>query len=309
MSAIDRTLPAAGRFSLAGPAPLVAACGLLLAVGFVLAKQAALAGVPPLAFAFWHAVGGAVLTGGLVLARPEARASLRGRLAPVIRYSLAAGLMSMALPNAIAFSAVAELGAGQVALVYAMPPVLTYAIVVALRHEPLAWRRGLGVLLSVGGLLAAMAPVWRAGLSGPLAWWLMLLSVPVAISAANVYRSRRWPAGVQALPLAFGMLAAAALWLLPVLAWRDALWLPLPGRPGTAPVLAQMAISGLTFILYFRLQKVGGPVVLSQIGPVSAVGGLALGAAMLGEVHSPWLLGAIPLVVAGAALVTRPLPR
>jgi drug/metabolite transporter (DMT)-like permease len=56
--------------------------------------------------------------------------------------------------------------------------------------------------------------------------------------------------------------------------------------------------------LFFRLQQVGGPVYLSQIGYVAAAVGLVSGTLVLGERYpaATWL-GAL-VVVAGVALVT-----
>jgi drug/metabolite transporter (DMT)-like permease len=65
-----------------------------------------------------------------------------------------------------------------------------------------------------------------------------------------------------------------------------------------------MVASAGMFALYFRLQQVGGPVFLSQIGYVGAAVGLVSGALLLGERYplTTWL-GAL-VVAAGIALVT-----
>lgn len=67
---------------------------------------------------------------------------------------------------------------------------------------------------------------------------------------------------------------------------------------------AQMLASAGMFALFFRLQQVGGPVFLSQIGYVGAAVGLVSGTVLLGERYpaATWL-GAL-VVVAGIALVT-----
>ena len=48
-------------------------------------------------------------------------------------------------------------------------------------------------------------------------------------------------------------------------------------------VLAQVASASAMFVFFFRLQEVGGPVYLSQIGYVGAAVGLIAGTLVLGE--------------------------
>jgi drug/metabolite transporter (DMT)-like permease len=62
-------------------------------------------------------------------------------------------------------------------------------------------------------------------------------------------------------------------------------------------VLAQVASASAMFVFFFRLQAVGGPVYLSQIGYVGAAVGLISGTLVLGERYQllTWL---------GAAIVT-----
>jgi drug/metabolite transporter (DMT)-like permease len=75
---------------------------------------------------------------------------------------------------------------------------------------------------------------------------------------------------------------------------------------GDAPLLAlaQVAASAAMFAVFFRLQVVGGPVYLSQIGYVAAAVGLFAGTLFLGEHYRllTWL-GAL-VIVAGVALTT-----
>jgi drug/metabolite transporter (DMT)-like permease len=69
--------------------------------------------------------------------------------------------------------------------------------------------------------------------------------------------------------------------------------------------LAQIAASALMFAVFFRLQVVGGPVYLSQIGYVAAAIGLFSGTLFLGERYGllTWL-GAVVIAV-GVIVTTR----
>jgi drug/metabolite transporter (DMT)-like permease len=70
-------------------------------------------------------------------------------------------------------------------------------------------------------------------------------------------------------------------------------------------VLAQMAAAAAMFAFYFRLQAVGGPVYLSQIGYVAAAIGLVAGVLFLGERYQllTWLGAAI--VTVGVFMTTK----
>jgi drug/metabolite transporter (DMT)-like permease len=69
--------------------------------------------------------------------------------------------------------------------------------------------------------------------------------------------------------------------------------------------LAQVASASAMFAFFFRLQAVGGPVYLSQIGYVGAAIGLVSGTLFLGERYQllTWMGAAI--ITAGVLMTTR----
>ena len=70
-------------------------------------------------------------------------------------------------------------------------------------------------------------------------------------------------------------------------------------------VLAQIASASAMFVFFFRLQAVGGPVYLSQIGYVGAAVGLISGTLVLGERYQllTWLGAAI--ITIGIVMTTK----
>lgn len=70
-------------------------------------------------------------------------------------------------------------------------------------------------------------------------------------------------------------------------------------------VIAQIAASSAMFAFFFRLQQVGGPVYLSQIGYVAAAVGLIVGVMFLGERYAllTWLGAAI--IAVGVSITTK----
>jgi drug/metabolite transporter (DMT)-like permease len=127
-------------------------------------------------------------------------------------------------------------------------------------------------------------------------WLYLAFLIPVSLACGNVFRTARWPAGMNPIRMAAGTTLSAGIILL-------LLTLVVPGPQGLAslrdvPLLAtaQVLTSLLQFLFFFRLQWVGGPTYLSQIGYVAAAVGLAAGVLILGESYPP-------LVWAGAAAI------
>ena len=69
--------------------------------------------------------------------------------------------------------------------------------------------------------------------------------------------------------------------------------------------IAQMASASAMFAFFFRLQAVGGPVYLSQIGYVAAAVGLFAGIVFLGERYSALTWAGALIIAAGVAMTTR----
>lgn len=77
---------------------------------------------------------------------------------------------------------------------------------------------------------------------------------------------------------------------------------PLLAVPGLAA--GQVAVSTCMFVMFFRLQQIGGPTYLSQIGYVAAAVGVAVGVTLLGESYPAMVWAGVAVVAAGIALST-----
>lgn len=274
--------------------------GGLLGLNLPLAKVAALAGVGPIA---WSLVisGGA----GLILAAARAMGGSRG--APdgrELRFYAVSGLVSYALPNLLMFSVMPQVGAGFTGLFYTLSPVCTLALAVALWVQRTS---RLGVAgIAVGFVGAAVVSASRGQLGQPagLVWICLGLLVPVCLAAGNIYRTVAWPPGAHPIALAAGSnLAAAAMLGMLLVGMGGAGTAGLAEVPGLAAL--QAAAAAATFALFFRLQAVGGPVYLSQIGYVAAAVGLVAGVAFLGERYGLATWSGAGLIALGVAMSTR----
>jgi drug/metabolite transporter (DMT)-like permease len=279
---------------------LLMGCGLCLGITFPLQKLAAAAGVPPAAWVFVSTLGASVVLtiGALVKRRPPS-----GRH---VVYYLVAALISFTVPNLIVFAVIPKIGAGLTAVMFAFSPIMTLTIASLVARRWPSPLGAFGIAIGLAGVLVIIA--FRGdggGTDGSLPWVLLGLAIPLCLASGNVYRSVNWPAGADPLALASAINIAATLWLF------AAVFVGGEGTAGLAAVLgvpaliaAQIVATGANLAMFFRLQQVGGPVYLSQIGYVAAAVGLVTGTFVLGETYplATWL-GAL-VVVAGVGLVT-----
>ncbi|MDA5556072.1 DMT family transporter [Shimia sp. MMG029] len=260
-----------------GPVGLLIWCGTLLGVGFPLSKVSFAAGVSPMMWALLVSMGASLSLLPVLGVRGLLRLP-RGRM---LRYVAISGLVSFAGINLMIFALVPKLGAGQVGMMFALSPVATLALSVLFGMKAPGrlglWGIGLGL---IGALLVAFG---RGGVEGSLIWSFVGLSIPIILAAGNVYRTLDWPEGAHPMALAFWSHGVAIVALVAAMLWQgDGVPLAtLSAVPRAAGV--QVIAAALTFPAYFRLQKLGGPVLLSQIGYVAAAVGLVVGLALLGE--------------------------
>lgn len=296
--------PAPGAVGASAPAALTTflcllSTGALLGLTTVVAGMAMRSGWHPLAFLFWSALGGGLLLAAMAVIagdRPKPSFSL-------LRYAFLSGLLSFGLPNMLSFVAIPHVGAGFVALCFAFPPTLTYGLALLLRLDRLSIKGAAGIVLGLAGavLLAASRP---AGEGGGI-WIGLALLAPIIIAAGNIYRTIDWPKGASPRLLAPAMLlmAAAIVGVGAVLA--HAPLVPASWDVGMTLLGGQISIIAVTYALYFVLQKLSGPVGLSQIGWIGAGIGKLLAVAWLGEAIPSVLPLAFLLILAGIALVSR----
>ncbi len=279
---------------------LLIGCGLCLGATLPLQKLAAAAGVPPASWVFVSTLGASILLtiGAVATGRAP---SARHRI-----YYLVAALVSFVGPNLIIFVVIPKVGAGLAGMMFALSPILTLTIasLVARRVPPLLGV--VGIIVGLAGVLVIIA--FRgdgAGGDASLGWVLLALCIPVCLASGNVYRSHNWPAGADSLSLASAInIVAAAMLFAAVFASGEGIegLARVLGVPGL--ITTQIVATGANLAMFFRLQQVGGPVYLSQIGYAAAAVGLVAGTFILGEHYPPATWAGAVVVVIGVALVT-----
>ncbi|RVD71224.1 MAG: DMT family transporter [Mesorhizobium sp.] len=282
-------------------AGLLVVTGSLLGLTLPFGKLATVAGVPAMVWAFVISLG----AGGVLLLALLLRGERIRLTAHRLRYFFITAAVSYAFPNLLMFSAIPHLGAGYTGIMFTLSPVVTlvFSILLGVRRPNL-----LGVVgIAVGFVGAVMVAVTRgeAGQPAEFFWVAVGLLIPVSLAAGNIYRTVDWPEETGPIELAVGShLASATLLLAGILALLGkSAFVPLSGVP--LVVAGQVASASAMFAFFFRLQAVGGPVYLSQIGYVAAAVGLFAGTIFLGEHYQllTWM-GAM-IITAGVFITTR----
>lgn len=282
------------------PFTCLLAGGLLLGISTNIAKYAGDISLTPLAFLFWSITGAAIILSVVALLRHEhPPLSARG-----FEYYFVAALVSVAGSNLIFFSAIPHVGAGFVAMMIALPPLLTYLGALVLRIERFNAIRAFGVAAALAG--AGVLAVRKFSAPDASVFWIIIaLCGPVLLAIGNIYRTLRWPDKASPSALAPGMLIAAAIWLGMVSVVSDfSLAVPHGEILPLALIALQACIFAGQFLLLFLLQKTGGPVLLSLLGSVGAIVGVPVAVFVQGESVPDGLILGASLIALGVGLVT-----
>ena len=280
---------------------LLAITGALLGLSLPFGKIATETGVPPVVWAFVISAGG----GGVVLVAMLLRGERMNLTARKLRYFFVTAAITYALPNLLLFSVMPHVGAGYAGIMYTLSPIVTLVLsmLFGVRKPNL-----LGILgIAVGFVGAVMVATTRGQVGEPAAlfWVAVALLIPLSLASGNIYRTVDWPEDASPMELAVGSNLAAGLILLVGIALLPGL--SAVGTLAHVPLVAvaQIASSALMFVFFFRLQVVGGPVYLSQIGYVAAAIGLFSGTLFLGERYGllTWLGAAV--IVVGVVVTTK----
>jgi drug/metabolite transporter (DMT)-like permease len=282
-------------------AGLLVVTGALLGLTLPFGKLAGEAGVPPAVWALLVSAGTGLVLFTALLANGAGLRLDAHRL----RYFGIVAAISYALPNLLMFSAMPHLGAGYTGIMFTLTPVITLLLSLVLGVRRPSALGVAGIAVGFAGAVLVASTRGEAGAPAALSWVLVGLVIPVSLSAGNVYRTWDWPKEAGPIELAAGSNLAAAAML--------ALFVASSGNAGAIGGLsglkllsaAQVASAAGMFAFFFRLQAVGGPVYLSQIGYVAAAIGLLSGTLFLGERYeaATWL-GAL-IIGAGVVLTTR----
>jgi drug/metabolite transporter (DMT)-like permease len=254
--------------------------GGLLATSVLLSKIAQGHGMPMLTYLALAMSGSGVIL--LSTARRGVRSTApRGQL---WGYSLVAGGL-IALSNAIGYLTIHIVGAAFISLAIAFPPMVTWALSLLMGLERFSLARGLGLLIALFGGILLAAGTGRVASQATAGYILAASTIPLVLAFGNVFRTRYWPPRVDPRLLAALMLLCGGGLTFPVALWHEgplAVSVLLETTRAGILIIAILTFAAL-YLLLFHLQRVAGPVYLSQIGYVAAVIGVPAAVLLLYE--------------------------
>ena len=282
------------------PLVLLIGTGAALGLNFPIGKLAMSQGVNP---ALWAAVislgaGFAMLLAAKLteVKRPHAKSTFQ--------FAIISGLISYVVPNFLTYSVIPKIGSGLAAIMFALSPVVTALLSLLFRVRP---PNLLGIIGIAVGLAGAVIIIFsrQSNFNGGGTWWILAgLLIPVFLGLGNVYRTLAWPEGASPRKLASHTnLAAVPFLAIAVVVQTGTIDLsPLASIPGL--VALQLAVSTVMFLMFFRLQQIGGPTYLSQIGYVAAAVGVVIGVVYFSETYPTNVWVGAGVVAIGIALTT-----
>lgn len=296
---------------------LLLICGTLIGINFPLAKIALAQSISPVVWVFLVSLGSAI-GAGIVLVVSSIKAtrsfvhqdtsatnSRHEDIWPkgqTLRYVLIAGPLTFAVPNLLGFSVLPHTGAGYAGLMFALSPVATLALsaLFGLKTPGLLGLSGIATGM-VGALLISYARLDDQ--AAPATFWILLaLSLPLVLAAGNVYRTLEWPTRARPDLLAFwSYLFASLSYLLVAMLFEGSdMFLALAQVPALAAIQVTAALALAPFL--FRLQQIGGPIMLSQMGYIAAAVSLALSTLFLNEHYSLITWGGAAVISIGIGM-------
>lgn len=277
---------------------------LALAYGlmFSLNRIATTEGIPFIPYVFWQIVVAAIALWLVCGVRRRWPAYDRSSL---MSY-LMVGLFGFAIPYSVLAAAAPRAPASVISLTLTLTPVLVYAFAAMLRMERLYRLRMVGIACSLGGVLLALLP--QASLPSPemVPWVALAFAAPLCYAIANLSAAHFRPAEGSPVQLGAGVLAGAALLMLPVMAVEGSWWFfDGPMTPGDWTVFGAAAINALFMILMYEVLRLAGPVVFSTYSYIATLCGMGWAALIFAELPSAWIWASLVLLFLGLYLVNR----
>lgn len=189
---------------------------------------------------------------------------------------------------------------GLAGIIFATGPLLTIVLApLFLPEEPFTPRRGVGVVIGLGGVVLVIGPSALGGISDHLVGQLAILISPFCYTVVGIYVRRRLH--ISALLLPVGQFLCAAPVLVALSLALDAPWRLSPTPAALASIVAIGVIAtAVPGMLVFRLLRTVGATTTSLMAFLIPGFAVVYGAILLGERLSWPALAGLGLILLGA---------
>ena len=296
--------PAGRRFARSRHFPLflLLTGAVIYGLAYSLFKMGTTAGIPFIPFVFWQTTGAALALWLISL--------LRRRPPkidwPHVRLYLLLGILGFAIPGAIFAFVAPKIPAGVLSLAVTLEAGLTYLFALTLVMERFNWVRLTGLLFGLAGVLLIVLPEASLPSRTMVIWVLICFGTPFLFAVQDVLTERLWPADGTSLQISSGVLAAASLFMLPVMAATDSWWFfEGPMDSGDWALIGLIAINAVGVWMFLEMIRLAGAVFAATVTYLETLSGVAWGMVIFNEHHSAWIWAALALLLAGTFFINR----
>jgi drug/metabolite transporter (DMT)-like permease len=263
---------------------------------FTVNRLAADAGVPPMAYTFWQAIGAAVV---LLIALTVSGDRLGVSRAHIKGY-LVTGLLALGVPVVLLTYIAPKVPAGAMTLLLALAPPFTYMISMMIGIDRFRLFGLLGILFGLAGVAVLVGPGLAFTGGSSWEWYLLALAGPVMFAGSNVAAAVLRPPVASSASMASGVLFGAALPLIPVMAVTGQVWLPVGvSWAMLLPIVYAIVINAIGYVLFITVVRREGPTFFSQFNYFAVLCGVGWSMAVLGEEPTVYLFVAMILMFIG----------
>lgn len=282
------------------PYILILAAGVLWGSTFSLALIATADGTHPVALTTWQVILSALVFLMVCLVSKVPIFNYRR-----LHYYIVIAVLGIVTPDLLYYFAAPHLNAGILSVTISTVPLFTYAIMWAMRYEPLLMKRAFGILLGMVAILLLALPDQGLGSEGTNWWILLVVLCAVFYSIENVYISEGINDDIDIRELLCGSNIVASIFLIPATLWMG-VGVPISwvySSSGMA-ISAIALVSTVAYLMFFYTIKSAGPVFASQCAYVVTISGVLWGIVIFSEVHTLWLWSSVAVMMVGLVLVT-----
>lgn len=226
---------------------------------------------------------------------------------PVVwRQFMFQAVMNSAVPFTLVAWGEKSVDAGLAAILNSTTPIFTFLLTALItRHEPVTWRKLLGVVLGLAGICLIIGVEALDGLGDQLLAQIAIVAATVSYAGAAIYGKNF--KGLHPMQPAAGSMLCGAVLLIPVSLLVDRPWTLAPSIPSIGALLCLSVFStAIAFTIYFRLMQTLGSIGTTSQAYLRVPIGVGLGILFLGESLSPTALAGLVCVVAAVIAMTMP---
>lgn len=254
---------------------------------------------------FWQMLIGAVLMGGIC--------ALRRVALPItpraLRLYLILALIGTVFPNSLSYQAAVFLPAGIMSLLISTVPMFAFVIALALGNDHFRWRRLIGLIFGLIGVLLIVAPAVDLGQDIPVGWAAIYLVTALFYAFEGNYVNKWGTEGLDPFQVMLGASLVGVVIMTPLTFGSGQFIAPIwPVPTAQWALIAASVVHVCVYAAYVWLVGRAGAVFAVQVSYMVTGFGLIWANLILGEDYASTIWIALAAMFVGMYLV-QPRPK